>query len=139
MLMGFLRQPPNTDSELTALEDAAGRDGQATAALLDYLLQEDGTLSIREAGDFCDMGDVILSEAQIKLATKSLRTIISHTLTLDEAGQGAPLPFQHPPVLKVDGTIIQTDPADVARLSRAVRAAWAQKNVVSPLSATKEG
>lgn len=139
MLMGFLRQPPNSDPRLTALEDAAGRDSQAATALLDVLLQDDGNLTIREAGDFCDFGDTILSEAEIRLSTKSLRTTISHTLTLDEAGRGAPLPFQHPPVLKIDGTRIQICPTDLARLSRAVRAAWAQRNVVSPLSATREG
>lgn len=138
MILGFILQPPHADLELTTLEDAAVSDNQTVSALLDYLLQEEGSLTVRKAGDFCEQGDIIIPEAEIRLASQSLRTSISHMLTLDEAGQGAPLPFLHPPVMKIDGTRIPVGPTDVARISRVIRSAWAQTKVVSPLSTVKE-
>lgn len=133
MLFDFFRRSPRVYLVLTALEDAAARDCHAATALLDYLLLDDGNLEIREAGDFCDLGDIITPEAEIKMATKSRRTIISHRLTLEEAGRGGPLPFEHPPVLKIDGKQIPIIPTDLVRLSQAVRIAWGHKNVMSPL------
>ena len=135
MIAGFLRQLPNADRVLTGLEDAAIRDQLSVSSLLDHLLANTGSLVVRKAGDFCGHGDIILSEAEIQLASQSRRTTVSHCLTLDEAGKGAPLPFSHPPVLMIDGKKIPVSPEETERLSRAIRAAWAATKIISPLGA----
>ncbi len=137
VIAGFVRQLPNADRALTLLEDAAISDHQQIKALLDHLLTDSGGLVVRESGDFCGPGDFILSEAVIKLASKSRRTTVSHCLTLEEAGKGAPLPFSQSPVLKIDGKRIPVGPEDTERLSRAVRTAWSTARIVSPLVAAE--
>lgn len=138
MIAGFLRQPPNADRVLTGLEDAAISDHLRVTALLDHLLANAGGLIVRKSGDFCGPGDIIISEATIQLASQSRRTTVSHCLTLDEAGKGAPLPFTHPPVLKIDGKKISIGPEDTERLSVAIHAAWATSKILSPLGAAME-
>ena len=95
MIAGFVRQLPNADRALTLLEDAAISDHQQIKALLDHLLTDSSGLVVRESGDFCGPGDFILSEAVIKLASKSRRTTVSHYLTLEEAGKEPPSPFRN--------------------------------------------
>lgn len=134
MLRGFLRQQPIADTELTRLEDAAVRDNLAARALIYYLFQDAERMYVQEAGDFCILGDVIISEAVIKLASEDRRTTISHRLNLDEASSGATLPFANSPVFSVDGKVMIPDDEDLRRLSKIIRSAWASKNVVSRCS-----
>ena len=138
MIAGFLRQLPNADRVLTSLEDAAISDHRKVTELLDRLLEGDASGMVSNAEDFCGPGDCILPEAKIELASKSRRTTISHSLSLDEASIGAPLPFAFPPVLKIDGQRIPLGPGDADRLPRAIRNAWAAAKIVSPLVAAKE-
>lgn len=131
MFRGFFRQHPLSDPELTKLEDAAVKDKHAARALIDYLQQDEGRMRIQESGDFCGLGDIILPEALIKLASEDRRTAISHILTLDEASAGAKIPFTYPPVFTVDGKVMIPDDEDLRRLSIIIRGAWASKSVVS--------
>lgn len=106
MFQSLFRRKPRSIPGLAAFEDAAKSDPadhSAAAALIEFVLTTPGSLKVSRFEDFVIHGEVILDSAMLDLSTQSGRTVITHVLSIDEAGKPTLPPFSTSPLMKIDG------------------------------------